>query len=210
MGISCSCSCWRLSSPSSCIVTGCHEAVNPASSALTVISISFSLHFCPCATPFIVFANRFVMPTHLSLASSWRASHFYTLSCIHDIIPSHCASSRAALACNSFATCPTVRCSCVSSCFYSLLIHYLQLLQDLGVGSPSYCSQCIPSSILAIGSHNAVRTVTAAKVVAQVVSSFNTSVGASHLLSPTFLPSRSLLSLTLNLFITAIAQASYW
>jgi len=105
------------------------------------------------APPFINISIMFVMPTLYSFSSSWWVSHFCSLCCIHVIIPSHCASSRAAWVSNRFAKCPTVRCSCVSSCACCPIILSIRLLQSLGaleISGPqllslfpfSWCSSC--------------------------------------------------------------------
>jgi hypothetical protein len=79
------------------------------------LPLSFSLACWPGGTPFMTFATMVVMPAAHSLSSSWRVSHFYSLTCIQAIIARHCASSQAACTYFKFARCPMVRCSCVSS-----------------------------------------------------------------------------------------------
>jgi len=209
LGFGCCCSCWRFSGPPSCVVSTCCEASSPPPSISAVSSLSFSLASRAGATPFMTFTIVFVMPAPLSLLSSWQESHFCSLSCIHVLITSHCASSRPACACTKFVRCPTVRCSCVSSCACCRIVLSMRLLQSLGVAGASLLLLRFPFSSLSNGSNMVAPAVSTVVGVAAVVISIATSIGASLLLSPASPMSRSLLSLPLASLIISVRQASF-
>jgi len=112
LGFSCGCSCCCLTGPPRCIVSARCVASSPSASIFAVLPLSFSLACWPGGTHFMTFATMVVMPAAHSLSSSWRVSHFYSLTCIQAIIAT---SSQAACTYCKFARCPMVRCSCVSS-----------------------------------------------------------------------------------------------
>jgi len=142
-----------------------------------------------------------VMPAPHCLLFLWRASHFCCLSSIHVINPSHYASSRDAQASNRFARCPTVRCSCISSCAYCRIVLSLRLLQSLGAQAVAEASLLLlrfPFSFHFIGSNMVDSAVSAATGVIAVAMSTATSAGTSLRPSPTSYVLGSLLSLTLT------------
>jgi len=208
LGFGCCCSCWRFSGPPSCGVSTCCEASSPPPSILSVSSLSLSLASCPGATPFMTFTIIFVMPAPHTLSSSWRASHFCCLSCIHVLIPPHCASLWAACAYTRFVRCPTVRCTCVSSCASCRIVLSMRLRQSLGVTGASLLLHRFPFLSHSIGSNMVAPAVSVGVGVAAVVISIAMSTGASLLLSPASPWSRSLLSLTLASVITPRKQTS--
>jgi len=204
----CCSSCWRFSGPSSQIVSACWEAASPPPSVLAVTSLAFSLPSWPGATPFMTFAIMFMMPTPHSLSSSWRASHFCSLSCIHLIIPYHSASSQAARTSHSFARYPTVRCSCASSCACCRIVLSMRLFQSLRAAGASLLRPGFPFSFLSIGSNMVAPALSAGMDVAAVAISIATSIGASLLPSAASPASRSLLPLTLDSVVTQVRHAS--
>ena len=207
----CCCSWWCFSGPPSCVVSACCKSSSPPPSIPGVLSLSFSLAYCPSATPFMSFAIRFVMPPPHSLSSSWRASHVCSLSCSHVIIPNHCASSRAACPCTKLVRCPTVQCSCVSSCACCFIVLSMRLLQSLGVAGASLLILRYPFSFLSFGSNKVTPAVCTAMDVATVAISIPISMDASLLPSPATPASWSLLSLPLKSVITFLKEASsFW
>jgi len=126
------CSCWSFSGLPSRVVSACCDASSSPPSVLAVILLSFCRTSWPGATPFMTFAIMFVMPAPHSLSSSWQASHFCSLSCIHAIIPCHCVSSQAARDCHRLASCWTFWCSCISFCDCCRIVLSIRLLQSLG------------------------------------------------------------------------------
>ena len=207
LGFGCCCRRWRSSGPSSCVVSACFEASSPPLSILAAFSLSFSLTPWPGATPFMTSGIMFVIPAPHSMSSSWRASHFCSRSCIHVVIPSHCASLWATWASSRFVRCPTIQCSCVSSCACCRIVLSMRLLQSLGAGASLYLLR-FPFSFLSIGSNVIPPAVTTEVGVAAVAISIATSIGASLLPSSASPVSRLLLSLTLTLVITSVRQAS--
>ena len=100
----------------------------------------------------------FVIPAHHSSSSSWQASNFCSLSCIHVLIPNHSACSPAACACNKFVRCQTVRCSSVTSCVCCGIVLSRLLLQLVGakaVAGASILLLHFPSSFLSNSSNMA-------------------------------------------------------
>jgi len=187
VSFSCCFSCWHISGSPSCVVSACCEASSTAKSIFAALSLVFSLASCPGATLFMTIVIGIVLPAPHSLSSSWRVSHFCSLSCILVNIPSHCASSRGARASNTFVQCPTVRCSCSSFCACSRTILYIRLLQALGASkSPGHRSSfsAFHSRFPLIGSTIVLPEFFGAICITAGPVSIATSIGASLLLSP--------------------------
>jgi len=89
LGFSYCCSSWCFSGPAFCIVSASCEASSPPPSITAVMSLSFSLASWPRPTPCMMLGIMLVIPIPHSLSSSWRATHFCFLFCIHLIIPNH-------------------------------------------------------------------------------------------------------------------------
>jgi len=211
LGFSCCFRCWSFSCPLSCVVSACCEASSPPPSILVVLSLSFPLASWPGATPVMTVAIMFVMPSPHSVSSTWRVSHFCSLSCIDVIIPRHCAFSRAACASSRFVRCPTVWCSCVSSCAccgIDLSVRLFQALGTMAVARASLLLLRILFLFLSIGSTTGAPEVSAAQGVAAVAISLATPIGTSIRPSPASPVFRSLLPLTLALVITPVRQTS--
>jgi len=200
LGFGCCCSCCPCSTAPSCVVSASCDTTSPLFSMAAVITLSFSVASCPSATPFINFAIIFVMPAPHSLFSSWWASHFCSLSCIHVIIPIHCASLRVACPCNKFVRCPTVQCSCISSCTCSRIVTSIRLLQSFGVKAVTEALLLLLRILflfLSSGSNIVTPAISALVGVAAVVISIAKFISMSLFISASSTVSRSLLSLTL-------------
>jgi len=102
LGLGWCCSWCPCSSPPSCIESGCFQSSSPPLSILAVLSLSVSGTSWPSASPFMIFPIMFLLHTRHTLSSSWLASNFSYLCCIHVIIPSHCASPCATWPFNNF------------------------------------------------------------------------------------------------------------
>ena len=135
---SCCCSCWRCSGPFFCAVSACYDASSPPPSIFAVLSLPFSLASWLGATPFMIIASLAVIPAPNIFTFSWRVSNVCSLSCIHVIIPSHCASSQAVSESSKFARCATFRTICVSFCVRCRIALWLWHPQWLGALEASW------------------------------------------------------------------------
>jgi hypothetical protein len=204
LGFGCCFGSRRSTNPSSHVVSTCWEAPSPPQSVLAVSSLSLSLSCGPCATPFMVWTIMVVSPAPHTLPSSPRLCHFCSLSCIHVIIGSACASMRSARVSTRFARCRGVQCSCLSYSGCCRIILPMRLFQSLGSFGASLLHLCFPFSFLTIVSHVSF----ARSLRATVTISITISIGASLLTFPAAPACNSLVLLTLNLFITSARQAS--
>jgi hypothetical protein len=205
----CCCGCWHSSGPSSRVVSACWAVSSPPPSVLAVASRSLSLSSRPCPMPLMVFAIKFVIPAHHTLSSSQRESDICSLSCIHVMIASRCASSQVARASTRFARCPTVQCSCVSSCACCDIVLPIPHLQSLGATGTSLHHLRFAWSLFSIRSKMVAYAVSTAMDVTAVAISIASSIGASLFLFSASPASRSLLPLTLNSGITSMRQDSH-
>ena len=151
LSFGCCCSCWRFSGSPCSVVSACGDASSPSQSIPAALSLSSSPASWPGATPFMIFAIIFVMPTPHCLSSSWGASYFGSLSGIHIVNPNYCASSQAACACTQLVRCPTVWCNCISSCTCCRIVLCMRLLnhwRSRGHCSTfsAFCSHVCPSA----------------------------------------------------------------